>query len=356
MTNPAARQLYNYLSDVMRHPHKAKLDIEQLPEDFREFGRELVGFCESVMQARSLAEDLAQGRLDTPLPPRDNLVADPLKSLHAALRHLTWQTQQVAAGDYQQRVEFMGDFSAAFNTMVERLERQRTALQRELDSWRVENHTLRQNTSLYEKLMRHIARSIIVADAQTGDWMYVSEEIQAMLSGVEDIRLLNRWMGDQLRSGEFSTRTAQLEIEMTDGVHYYLVSIHPMRWLSRDAAAFVFTDISGERREIENLQSIAHYDALTGLLNRYRCMQVLDQWLSERRRFVLCFVDVDNLKYINDHFSHRAGDQYLLRVADGLREAFRAPWPFGLAGTNFCCWPSVSPMRPKPSSSGCAAV
>ncbi|HWR05633.1 PAS domain S-box protein [Sporomusa sp.] len=45
-----------------------------------------------------------------------------LKALQANLRHLTWQTSMVAAGDYSQRVDFMGDFSLSFNTMIIRLQ------------------------------------------------------------------------------------------------------------------------------------------------------------------------------------------------------------------------------------------
>lgn len=49
---------------------------------------------------------------------RRGSLAGSLKALHANLRHLSWQTQQVAAGDFEQRVDFLGDFSAAFNSMV----------------------------------------------------------------------------------------------------------------------------------------------------------------------------------------------------------------------------------------------
>ena len=45
-----------------------------------------------------------------------------LKALQANLRHLTWQTSMVAAGDYSQRVDFMGDFSSSFNMMTIRLQ------------------------------------------------------------------------------------------------------------------------------------------------------------------------------------------------------------------------------------------
>lgn len=44
-----------------------------------------------------------------------------LKALQSNLRHLAWQTSMVAAGDYSQRVDFMGDFSQSFNTMIIRL-------------------------------------------------------------------------------------------------------------------------------------------------------------------------------------------------------------------------------------------
>jgi signal transduction histidine kinase len=45
-----------------------------------------------------------------------------LKSLQANLQHLAWQVEQVAAGDFTQRVDFMGDFAAAFNRMIPQLE------------------------------------------------------------------------------------------------------------------------------------------------------------------------------------------------------------------------------------------
>lgn len=68
-----------------------------------------------VLREFSIA--LANGRIDFEVPPRMHLL-DPLKSLQSNLKHLTWQTREVAAGDYDQRVDFLGEFSAAFNDMV----------------------------------------------------------------------------------------------------------------------------------------------------------------------------------------------------------------------------------------------
>jgi signal transduction histidine kinase/DNA-binding response OmpR family regulator len=60
---------------------------------------------------------LALGKLDEDLKSKI-LFLTPFKQLQANLRHLTWQTQQIAKGNFNLRVDFMGDFSEAFNSMV----------------------------------------------------------------------------------------------------------------------------------------------------------------------------------------------------------------------------------------------
>jgi hypothetical protein len=91
----------------------------------------LKGLCETVNRlvlsyndACGFIQSLAEGNLETPAP-LHNLLASPFKQLQANLLHLTWQTGQIAAGDYSQRVHFMGAFSAAFNSMVEALDEKR---------------------------------------------------------------------------------------------------------------------------------------------------------------------------------------------------------------------------------------
>jgi sigma-B regulation protein RsbU (phosphoserine phosphatase) len=57
----------------------------------------------------------------------------PFKELHSCLLHLTWQAEQVASGDYSQRVDFMGDFSEAFNHMIVSLDRNERLLKKKID-------------------------------------------------------------------------------------------------------------------------------------------------------------------------------------------------------------------------------
>jgi diguanylate cyclase (GGDEF)-like protein len=76
---------------------------------------------------RSFADRLAAGDLSGELPARGYFPGT-LKMLQANLRHLAWQTSRIAAGDLTQHVDFMGDFSQAFNAMVERLKDSLAAL------------------------------------------------------------------------------------------------------------------------------------------------------------------------------------------------------------------------------------
>ena len=75
---------------------------------------------------------LSQGILDINIS-KENFLASPFKQLRSSLHHLTWQTQQIAKGDYTQSVDFMGDFSVAFNSMVNALDESRNQLIYEIE-------------------------------------------------------------------------------------------------------------------------------------------------------------------------------------------------------------------------------
>lgn len=73
--------------------------------------------------------------------------------------------------------------------------------------------------------------------------------------------------------------------------------------------------------EAESLSYEAHYDALTGVLNR----KAYDDLLSAcRHNCALILVDVDKFKNFNDDFGHEMGDAVLVEVSATLYASFRA--------------------------------
>ena len=96
-------------------------EIRQLLTYVNRFLVEFALFAEAM-------EQIAQGELDT-RPLMDRMaVTHSFKALQSNLKHLTWKTQQIAAGDLEQKVDFMGDFSTAFNTMTQQLKESRAQL------------------------------------------------------------------------------------------------------------------------------------------------------------------------------------------------------------------------------------
>jgi signal transduction histidine kinase len=77
-------------------------------------------FIQQYYEGANFINALAEGNLDIE-PPRRNYVISHYKQLQSNLRHLTWQTQQIARGDYNQKVSYLGEFSIAFNQMTDAL-------------------------------------------------------------------------------------------------------------------------------------------------------------------------------------------------------------------------------------------
>ncbi len=82
---------------------------------------------------------------------------------------------------------------------------------------------------------------------------------------------------------------------------------------------WIYEDITRERQTAEQLIYLAERDALTGLFNRRKLNDELARLLSVAKRHgtkgALIFFDLDEFKYVNDTFGHRAGDTMLIRIA-----------------------------------------
>lgn len=83
-------------------------------------------------------------------------------------------------------------------------------------------------------------------------------------------------------------------------------------------------DITDRIQSQEMVEYFATHDELTGLINRQRFMDLLNEWMfsagSSGHNGVLLMVDIDEFKYINDNFGHVTGDDYLRRIANLLNK------------------------------------
>ncbi len=84
-------------------------------------------------------------------------------------------------------------------------------------------------------------------------------------------------------------------------------------------------DIHEEYEKIKNLQRMASYDGLTGLLNQSTSKRLVKERLheGEGKDFILAIFDIDYFKNANDRCGHMFGDKVLQHMADKLRGSTR---------------------------------
>ena len=86
----------------------------------------------------------------------------------------------------------------------------------------------------------------------------------------------------------------------------------------------VFHDVTETRQLTHQLVWQAGHDELTQLVNRRQFEQELSEMLRPREKHgVLCYLDLDQFKLINDSCGHAAGDQLLQQIADILSQQVR---------------------------------
>jgi diguanylate cyclase (GGDEF)-like protein len=316
-----AEYMFEYLRDILYDPAAAALDLSKLPEDFRELGEGLQFFAQSVSEVRAFAKALARGDFNSDFPSGDNELAAPLKMLHATLKHLIWQAQQVAKGDYRQHVDYLGDFAAAFNMMTMQLEQRQVALYEEIERSEQKARALAQSNDLFEIITKENAQWLVVIEQSSGEWLFCNYPVGNILAVEEFSPQLKTWLSLRVAELEAGDGMNAAELALTHGglTQYFSVMTRPMLWRERPSVVFMLTDISAEHEHIQQLEDVAYRDMLTGQFNRHYGMRTLERLTDEKRAFALCFVDIDNLKYVNDKFGHNEGDKYILSVSAVLR-------------------------------------
>ena len=92
-------------------------------------------------------------------------------------------------------------------------------------------------------------------------------------------------------------------------------------------AVLVFRDVTQQRQMSRQLSWQASHDALTGLANRHEFERQLDRLCDAARDsgeyHILCYMDLDRFKIVNDTCGHLAGDELLRQISTLLQAQIR---------------------------------
>jgi len=337
------------LDDLLAARTPTRIAESSLPEEalpLVQVTNRLVGFMEELAV---FVLPLAHGDLSAPMPSPDNAMAAPFVEMHRRLSRLTWQTGEIARGDYSQRVDFMGDFSQAFNSMVQQLAEREQSLKAEIQRRHDAEETLQRERDLLvagpvvafrwdigdEGTVQYVSPNIsdfgysaeeLLSGRRTYDSMVhpddlawvIEESHEKARSGLEtwtqEYRLVDaagetRWIRDYTHA----VRSAQGAVTANEG---YII----------DVTAQKRAEIELRRRE-EQLRMLSLTDELTGLYNRRGLYALGEHMMRSAHRHKsgmgVVFLDLDGLAAINERFGHSQGDEALRDLADVLKACTR---------------------------------
>jgi two-component system sensor histidine kinase/response regulator len=163
----------------------------ELPQEYPDNEiRQAVGYLNKFIaeynEMTAFAYHLGRGEVDIDSPKGGLVIGQSLKSLHASLRTLTWTTQQIASGDFNQKVSFMGEFSEAFNSMTEQLQ----------NSYREQTESKKNLQLQLEEMAETRAAMLNILEDSQGQVDELGKARKAMLNILEDLEVARQAADD----------------------------------------------------------------------------------------------------------------------------------------------------------------
>lgn len=331
------------IEGVVKTLHSLIFDRDISPEPPKELLK-IEGFeaiYHSLLELRKGFISIGSGELTYPITGRGYL-SSALKELQASMQHLTWQTKAIAAGDFTQSVDFMGEFSEAFNHMTKQLE---STLH---ESARKEE-ILRKSEERYRMLAENITDVIWILDPETMRFLYISPSVYGLRGytpeeimseslnealtpeGADYVKRITRQRTQDFLSGKESPDRyyiEELEQPCKDGTFVWtevITTFYINEETGRVEVRGVTRNISQRKKKEEEILYLSYHDQLTGLYNRRFYEEELKRLDTERNLpITLIMADVNGLKLTNDAFGHLAGDRLIQKIGDILKEECRA--------------------------------
>ena len=141
---------------------------------------------------------------------------------------------------------------------------------------------------------------------------YVDREIAFMDLETLDERLQNKKSIDSVFYGKISgwCRGRYIPVDYDEDGHL----LHVL---------YCVECIDEQKRREDKLLYLAQTDTMTGVSNRRSGEKMIERVLNNRISGMMCLVDCDKFKLINDTYGHMAGDEVIVAIAHTLQKSCR---------------------------------
>jgi diguanylate cyclase (GGDEF)-like protein len=129
-------------------------------------------------------------------------------------------------------------------------------------------------------------------------------------------------------TGDREKFSIEYPCHLPDQKRWFRLSVTPLKKGGGTSGAVVsHADIT--RRKLAELETrrLAVIDPMTGILNRKAGLEYIHKQIKTARRrkrsLTVCYIDLDNLKYVNDNYGHREGDRTIRAAVKLMKKVLR---------------------------------
>jgi diguanylate cyclase (GGDEF)-like protein/PAS domain S-box-containing protein len=200
----------------------------------------------------------------------------------------------------------------------------------------------------YRDLFESTRDAIMVLDASSGSVLSANASALKMFNATDERDFLSRhpwdYSPERQPDGRLSTEKAHemFETALREGTHLFewmhvrtdgteFPADVLLTKVTRGNKVLLYStvrDVSERKRADQQIARMAHYDNLTGLVNRKVFVETLARRIARAQQddtsFAVLYLDLDHFKDVNDTLGHPVGDELLRTVANRVRANVRA--------------------------------
>lgn len=195
-----------------------------------------------------------------------------------------------------------------------------------------------QEKSFYELSINLSQNRIINTNIQEDDLSFINSSYSSYINSITE-KIIQKEYQDKVkevlgleailtRYQQGTTTNSVVYKRYVDGEYYWMEATYHILDLQENKDIFCYLyviDIDKQKRQELALKNKAEHDGLTGLYNRSKAINEINQILlsNEMTCGALLMLDMNDFKEINDNYGHAIGDKIITKTAKRLKEMFR---------------------------------